>query len=405
MAEDINKKEESTAKKSSSLYIRDHHLIHDPNLRHLHLGWFLVTIIFFSFTVGFGGGWAAMRLAGGQNTLDQIADNRQEIVLQESEVIAEVAEKVKPSVVSITVDNVVGNSFFAQSSRSAGTGIILTDDGLVVTNKHVLGDNIVDLKLITSDGREFKNIKVVDRDPFNDIAYLRIEGAKNLTPAKLGDSSQVRVGDKVVAIGNALGQFDNTVTSGIISGLGRPIVADGSFGRPETLQNLFQTDAAINPGNSGGPLANLNGEIIGMNTAVAGGNAENIGFAIPVNDIKPGIASVKENNRLVKPFLGVRYVAVTSDVVQRYNLSVDHGALIISSNSSPAIVPDSPADKAGLRERDVITEVDGEKVDQGSGLVTLINQHKTGEKVELTVSRGKKTFKVQVVLEEASSNF
>jgi S1-C subfamily serine protease len=236
-----------------------------------------------------------------------------------------------------------------------------------------------------------------------DIAFLRIRNAedKNLKAAAIGDSSEVKVGDRVVAIGNALGQFQNTVTSGIISGYGRDVQAMAEGGT-ETLQNLFQTDAAINQGNSGGPLVNVNGEVIGINTAVAG-RAQNIGFAIPINDVKGLIRSVLDEGELQRPYLGVRYVTLTDDIAFQYNLETTRGAYIVPSgnNDEPSILPNSPAEAAGLREEDIITEIDGTGINQGHSLASLIGGKSVGDEVTLTVLRGNDTLTIRVTLQAA----
>jgi len=236
-----------------------------------------------------------------------------------------------------------------------------------------------------------------------DIAFLKINNTKGhkLQPAVLGDSSQVAVGDDVVAIGNALGQFQNTVTSGIISGYGRQVQATDSSGATtaENLDDLFQTDAAINEGNSGGPLVNLNGQVIGINTAIAG-NAQNIGFAIPVNDVKGLADQVIKTGKFSRPYLGVRYVPLTADAANAYGLSVTQGAFVAPSAdpANPSVVPGSPADKSGIQERDVITAVDGTKVDQNHSLTSLLDKYQPGDQVSLTIIRGSDTKQVSVTL-------
>ncbi len=253
--------------------------------------------------------------------------------------------------------------------------------------------------MILSDGTKYEDVTVVDRDPLNDVAFIQIADVRGLKPAVLGDSETVEIGNKVIAIGNALGQFSNTVTSGIISGLGRPITAGGGNDASESLNNLFQTDASINPGNSGGPLVNINGEVIGLNTAVAG-NAENIGFAIPINDIKSAITSVEQEGRIIKPYLGVRYISLTSDIAKALELSVERGAYIFA-NSGPAVLPNSPAADAGIKEEDVITKVGDKAVDERSTLSTLLGQNDVGDEVVLEVLRDGKTIDIKATLGEA----
>lgn len=326
-------------------------------------------------------------------------DRSRQVVLEESSAIIEVANKLKPSVVSIVTES-PQLDFFGQVSGTqsgAGTGIIIREDGLILTNKHVIPEGSTKITVVGSDGQAYEG-SVLARDPFNDIAYVKINGS-GFVPAELGDSDQVVVGQKVVAIGNALGEFDNTVTSGIISGIGRPVTAGDATTEVERLQDLFQTDAAINPGNSGGPLVDINAKVIGMNTAIAD-NAENIGFAIPINQAKAGIASVESTGKLVKPYLGVRYVSITKEYAKANNLPVDQGAYIISSDGQPAIIEGSPAAKAGLKEKDIITRVNGQDVTKTSSLVTLIGKYQVGDEITLTILRDGQPQEIKARLEE-----
>jgi len=227
---------------------------------------------------------------------------------------------------------------------------------------------------------------------------------KDLTPAQLGSSIDTDVGARVIAIGNALGQFQNTVTSGIVSGFGRSVMARGGS-RVDSLQNLIQTDAAINQGNSGGPLVNSRGEVIAINTAVAGGSAEGIGFAIPIDDIKGLIAGVLEDGELQRPYIGVRFVNLTEDYAYEVNLDQTAGAYLAPGSArQPTILPDSPAEKAGLQEKDIITAVDGVVVNRSNSLTSLIARNRVGETVELTVVRDGQEQKISVVLEALPEN-
>ncbi len=331
-----------------------------------------------------------------------IPADRKQLVVQESSAVIDVAKKVSPSVVSIT-SKAITRGFFggAQESEGAGTGMILTSDGLILTNRHVVDDTTATYTVVTSNGKTYP-AHVVSRDTVNDVAFVRIT-ASGLTPVSLADSGAVKVGQRVVAIGNALGQFQNTVTDGIISGVSRGITAGDSSGasaNSEQLQNVFQTDAAINPGNSGGPLVNLDGQVVGMNTAVAGEGAQNIGFAIPINDVKSLIASVKNDGRIVRPYLGVRYVAVDQQVATANNLSVNNGAWVrAADDANPGVVSGSPADKAGIKEGDVITKIGGDAVDATHSLQSLIGKHKVGDKISVTVLRDGKTQTLSVTLE------
>ncbi len=370
--------------------------------------WFGVWFLMLSFVFGYLGGNLAT------NNLDLTGSEQYEaatqIVNSQSEAIAKVAQDVSPSVVSITVSQeATTNSFFygpqTYQRESAGTGIILAEDGLIVTNKHVIPEDTRSVTIILDDGTRYDDVEVIGRDPFNDIAFLQIKGAKDLKPAKLGDSSRANIGDAVVAIGNALGRFENTVTSGIVSGLGRPVTAgDASGSEVDSLENLMQTDAAINPGNSGGPLVNINGEVIGINTAVAGG-AENIGFAIPINDVKPGITSVENNGELIRPYLGVRYIMLNQEIAEELGLDVSSGALITADAGQRAVVKGSPADEAGLREGDIIIRVDDIDINDKNSLVSVIGRFQVNETVTLTINRNGEEQKVEVVLKAVPDPF
>jgi serine protease Do len=374
----------------------------------------------------FGGAWLANHHS--QNGL--LAENlsgQKKIVTGQSQLISQIAKNVGPSVVSVNVDissssssssgsdsSGLGAFGFSQpeAEQAAGTGIIISSGGLIVTNRHVVPEGTTSVSVTLSDGTELKNVSVIGRTSSSDsldIAFLKINDAKGhkLTPAVIGDSSSVQVGDDVVAIGNALGQFQNTVTSGIISGYGRSVQAGDSSGdasSAENLDDLFQTDAAINEGNSGGPLTNLNGQVIGINTAIAG-DAQNIGFAIPINDVRGLITQVLKTGKFARPYLGVRYVPLTADVANEYNLSVNNGAFIAPSNdpSSPSVISGSPAASAGLKENDTITAVDSTKIDQTHSLTSLLDQHQPGDKISVTILRGSKSMNIDVTLGTAPS--
>lgn len=363
-----------------------------------------------SLSLGYLGGWAGSRNSQNQQA-NSISKADQRVVLNESQLISDIAKTVGPSVVSIDVTSQTQQfDFFGRSraidQRSAGTGIIISKDGYIVTNRHVIPSGTSKVAITLSDGTQLGDVDVIGRTSEGDtldVAFLKVKDTKGktLTPAKLGDSSKVQVGDKVVAIGNALGQFQNTVTSGIISGFGRSVEAgDESGGDSETLQNLFQTDASINQGNSGGPLVNINGEVIGINTAVAGNGAENIGFAIPINDVQGLIKSVLNKGKLERPYLGVRYVTLTDDYAYQFNLNVKRGAYIApAQDGQPSVLPDSPAAKAGIQEKDIITKVDGTAIDGSNSLVSLVSRKAVGEKVDLTLIRDDKEITLTVTLE------
>lgn len=380
---------------------------------------FIVVVVILALVGGYAGGIVENAHNNGSVTFSSLG-NQEKIVTSQSQLINQIAKSVGPSVVSVNVDISSGGSStqgsdsgfglfgFTQpeNEEAAGTGIILSSDGLIVTNRHVVPTGTTNVSVTLSDGTELKDVSVIGRTSQNDsldIAFLKInntEGHK-LTPAVIGDSSQVQVGDSVVAIGNALGQFQNTVTSGIISGYGRSVQANDSSGteQPENLDDLFQTDAAINEGNSGGPLVNLNGQVIGINTAIAG-DAQNIGFAIPINDVKGLIEQVTKTGKFATPYLGIRYIPLTADVANEYNLSVNNGAFIApsSSSSSPSVVPNSPADSAGLKQNDIITAVNGTNIDQAHSLTSLLDQYQPGTTIKLTVISGSSSKQVTVTL-------
>lgn len=367
-------------------------------------------LIVIAVTAGFGGGWFGSRAHIESGNAIESTETRQQIVSSEGELISEITKEVGPSVVSISVTaQSVSQSFFgpqSYESQGAGTGVIISEDGVVITNRHVVPAGTSDVSVTLSDGTTLDDVAVIgrtnDSDPL-DIAFLKINDTKGkkLTVASIGDSANMEVGDKVIAIGNALGQFENTVTSGIISGYGRDIEASdgsGSDASTESLQNLFQTDAAINPGNSGGPLMNLSGEVIGINVAVA--DAQNIGFAIPINDVKGLIASVQKNGKLERPYLGVRYVPLTDDAAYYYNLDTKRGAYIAPSQTGQtSIVDGSPAAKAGLKEKDVIVKINDTAVDEKNSLVSVLGRYSVGDTVKLTVIRDGKEITVDVKLE------
>ncbi len=313
--------------------------------------------------------------------------------------IADVAEKVSKSVVSI-VTSTKTTDFFGKSysSAAAGTGIIVSSDGYILTNKHVISGAST-VTVVLDDGTTYENVNIVATDPLNDVAFLKIENVSDLTAATLGDSKTIAVGQQVIAIGNALGEYQNTVTSGIVSGTGRSVVAsDGSGTTTETLSDMIQTDAAINSGNSGGPLVNAAGEVIGINTATST-SAENMGFAIPISSVKGMLAQLTETGSAKRTYLGVYVTEITAEIAKNYNLPVSEGAYIYSSSNYSAVVSGSPAAKAGLRDKDIVTKVNGVSVGAAGSLTNLIGEYKPGDTVQLTVVRDGKEIAVNVTLE------
>lgn len=282
----------------------------------------------------------------------------------------------------------------------AGSGFIVSVDGLVVTNKHVVSRRDVKYTVVTSKGKRY-TAEVVARAPFIDIALLKIISDEAFEPLMLGASRKLELGQKVIAVGNALGRFQNTVSVGVVSGLSRSIVARGQMGI-ERLEEVIQTDAAINPGNSGGPLLALSGKVVGVNVATAR-DSDNISFAIPSDMVADIVRSVRKTGEIRRPFLGVRYIPVFR-LPETEAVEVDHGALIFSGvPGTLAVLPGSPADRAGLRAGDVILAVDGQKVTAREQLDFLLRMKKTGEAVELLISRGGEKKEVDVVLEEISN--
>jgi len=286
----------------------------------------------------------------------------------------------------------------------SGTGFFVSKDGLLITNKHVVSDQEAEYTIITNDGRSLP-VNVLARDPLQDVAILKIDLPEqtkepNFNYIPLADSNQIKVGQTVIAIGNALGEFQNTVSVGIVSGLDRTVVASGPGGYSEQLQMIIQTDAAINLGNSGGPLLNLNGRAIGISTAMAS-NAENVGFALPINLAKRGINDVKEFGEIRYAFLGVRFVTITPALKEEKGLPVDYGALLQKgSNGELTIMKDSPAEKAGLQDGDIILEFGGIIVNQKNTLAYLISDSRVGEIIKLKVLRGEETTELSVTLDQ-----
>jgi len=287
---------------------------------------------------------------------------------------------------------------FKKEEIGGGTGFIVSEDGLILTNAHVVADKEANYTVLTNDGRRYP-AKLLARDTLRDLAVIKIEKTTDQFPVvKLGDSDKIQIGQTAIAIGNALGEFKNTVSVGVISGLGRTINASGG-GMIITLEDVIQTDAAINRGNSGGPLLNLRGEVIGVNFAMAQ-QAENIGFAIPVNKAKKTIEQVKTFGKVIYPFLGVRYILINEKIQKENNLPVDYGAWIIGERNESAIFPDSAAEKAGLKENDIILEFNNEKITSENSLAKIIMKYSPGDKVILKILREKREKIIEVILGE-----
>jgi serine protease Do len=331
----------------------------------------------------------------------------EEKIVEEESVVTQVVEKAAPSVVTVSisktqaVSGVFGDLFdpfgffnlqpkTQKIEQDIGTGFVIGKEGLIVTNKHVVSDVEAKYKVVTKDDQVYE-VTNIYRDPANDLAILKISAS--LPQIELGDSDQLKVGQKAIAIGTALGEFRQTVTVGVISGLGRGITAGSPFeGYVERLDNVIQTDAAINPGNSGGPLLNSAGQVIGVNVAVAQGG-ENIGFAIPINVVKESLKNFQETGQFERPFLGVHYQIISQQAALMNE--VPQGALVIE------VVAGSPADKAGIKAGDIIIKFNGQKLDEDKNdLAHLINQRKIGDIVKIEIWRDGENKELEVNLEK-----
>ena len=331
--------------------------------------------------------------------------------------VVQVASRANAAVVSVIISKnipVIERSFgglagYARGTErreiGGGTAFFVREDGLLMTNKHVVDDPDAEYTVFLNDGRRL-NAVVAGRDPSNDVALLKVSGT-GYTALLLSERVEPLLGQPVIAIGNALGEFRNTVSVGVISGLQRTIVAGGLFGgETEQLQSIIQTDAAINQGNSGGPLIDLRGQVVGMSTAVAGGDAQNVSFAIPAVDLKLVLDSYKEFGRIVRPYLGVRYVQVTAQLQAARQLGSDYGVLVIGGTGSgePAVVPGSPAAKAGLREGDIVLEADSIKLTEDISLATIEQRKKPDTVLKLLVLQGGDRKTLEVTLQERTES-
>ncbi len=322
-------------------------------------------------------------------------------VTAEENTIASVAEKVSPSVVSILTETRTRSYYGTSTADGAGTGVIVSKDGYIMTNNHVIQD-AVSVAVVDNNGEQFNNVTVIGRDPLNDIAFLKINADAEFKPATLGNSATIRTGQLVVAIGNALGQYSNTVTSGIISGVGRPITASSEGGATESLTDLIQTDASINPGNSGGALVNAAGQVIGINTAIVE-DANGIGFAIPINSTKGVLAGVLETGKINRAYLGINYVTITPAVANKYKLSVKQGAYVYTESGN-AIASNGPAAQSGLKQGDIITKINNDTVGTAGGLASIAGQYKPGDTVTLTYLRDGKEATTSLTLGKYTAN-
>ncbi len=355
----------------------------------------------------------------GSNQLHLAPQGNQQVkVVTEESVTINIVKKYGPSVVTVsgTATQSQQNSPFnfgippffggnpggssnqqpSQQVQAIGSGFIATSDGLIVTNKHVVSDTSMTYQVTTSDGKKY-SVKNIYRDPLNDVALIKIDPSQNssekLAPLTLGDSSNLQVGQYVIAIGTALGDLKNTVTTGVVSGLGRGITAGSPYeGSVEQLNNVIQTDAAINPGNSGGPLFNSSGQVIGVNTAVSQ-NGQNIGFAIPINVIKDSVQNYQQNGQIKRPFLGVSYTLMSQDLAVLNNLP--QGAYVQDVQQG------SPAESAGIQQGDVIVKIDGKPINENYTLANVVAKDRIGQTLTITIYRDNNTQDVKATLEAA----
>lgn len=285
-----------------------------------------------------------------------------------------------------------------------GSGFFVSSDGLILTNRHVVVEEEAEYLIITNNEKEYP-VKILVKDQINDIAILKIQSAdsKKFPFLELGDSSKLDLGQTVIAVGNVLGQFSNTVSTGVVSGLSRYITAASgvSTGQVQQLRGLIQIDAAVNPGNSGGPLVDIFGRVIGINAAIVLG-AQNIGFAIPINCAQRDLKDYEKYGKLRQPFFGVRHLILNEELQKMFNLSVAHGALIIKEPvpGDVAVVPGSPADKAQLREKDIILEFNQRKITEKNSLQDMLQQCKIGDEVRLKILRNGNMLFAKIKIEE-----
>jgi serine protease Do len=354
----------------------------------------------------------------GQNLIGEVVTSNRTIS-QEDSIVIDIAEQMNKSVVSIAVlQDVSGmrrmmpdffglwvepNETQGQQEVGGGTGFIVSSDGIIITNKHVVDAQSASFTVILDD-QEYP-AEVLAIHPTQDLALLKIE-ATDLVPVQFADSNEVKVGQTVIAIGNALNEFNNTVSKGVISGLSRSIVASGGRGgQTERLSNIIQTDAAINPGNSGGPLLDINGKVIGVNVAVAQG-AQSIGFAIPSNEAQDMLSDFREFGEIRVPYIGVRYAMLTENFAKINNLNITQGAIIVRGETSQelAILPGSPAAKAGLQEGDIIISVNDEELTTENPLSEALQKYEIGDQISLRVNRNGEESILTVTLEARPQN-
>ena len=361
-----------------------------------------------TFKTLFAGVLLGCLLVGGMNTflkskkVETVQTIVKKEIIDEESVVTKVVEQATPSVVTVSIVRPkVSTDIFGvtkqigqNDAQDIGSGFIISTDGLIVTNKHVVSDLTAKYKVII--GKDLVlDVKEIYRDPMNDLAILKVDKA-NLASVNMGDSDKIKVGGTVIAIGTALGQFRSTVTTGVISGVGRGITAGDSVSGSEKLDGVIQTDAAINPGNSGGPLLNSSGEVVGVNVATSQAG-QNIGFALPINLVKESIDNFKTTGEFERPYLGVAYKQITQQTALLNNVPV--GGYVSE------LIEGGPAQKAGIEKGDIITEVDGKKLEDSVSinLITIINKKKIGESVDIKIWRNGKEVIAKVTLEKRPS--
>lgn len=334
--------------------------------------------------------------------------------------IVQVAKKVCPAVISVIVskDLPKAENFYSfpfggkeyimpkdnkskmqKTKIGGGSGFIISSDGYVFTSNHVVSDTTADYTVIV-DPRHKYPAKILSRNPINDTAVLKIEG-KGFPYLEMTDSNKIELGEEVLAVGNALGEFTDTLSTGIVSGLSRFITAFGGIdNQMQNLRGLIQTDAAINPGNSGGPLVNMDGQVIGINTAMIMG-AQNIGFAIPINYAKKDLEEVKKFGKIIMPFLGIKYVLISKEMAQANKLPAESGALVVrEALGEPPVIKGSAADKAGIKEWDIILECNNQKITQKNPLAHILQKCKIGEETRFKVMRDGKELELKATMQE-----
>jgi 2-alkenal reductase len=326
----------------------------------------------------------------------------QPVTIDESSATINVAAKVSPAVVRITVTGSAdAGNLGVIPETGVGSGVIYNSDGWILTNRHVVeGGNTFDVEL--KDGRVFSG-EVYGIDTLTDLAIVKVD-ATDLPSAAIGESDALEVGQLVIAIGSPLGTYSNSVTSGIVSAKGRTITTDGSA-RP--LTNLIQTDAAINPGNSGGPLLDANGNVVGINTAIAT-NSNGIGFAIPIDVARPIMAQAVAGQPLARPYLGIQFVSISRQLADEEDLPVQAGALVggRDQNDQPVngVTAGTPAAQAGIKDGDIITSVEGKVIDDGHPLDATLSQFSPGQTVSVEILRGGERITLEVTLGTRPAN-